>query len=103
MPEQSNYRNDVSNKFNEIDKILGDSQHFGDKKMNFYKILAAILHLGNIEFDDSDNEAKISKSSETHIQSAAKLLNVPIDELRNVFLSRRMDINTSSITYESYF
>lgn len=83
----------MSKVFDEIDNMLESLQNLNHWKKHIYKILAVILHLGNVEFDEIENEAQIAKTSEIHIQSITELLNISNDELRSLFLFRKIEIN----------
>lgn len=68
---------------------------FGDQeRLGIYGLVAAILHLGNIAFDESANDAKggcaVSKSAEESLTMAASLLGVDKEELRDSLISRVM-------------
>lgn len=91
------YQSCVVEKFKEVDNILRNFQCLDHEKMSIYKILAAILHLGNIEFHEIENRAEIITRSEVHIYSISKILCIPADELRNVFLHRTIEVKNSHI------
>lgn len=66
------------------------------ERMNIYGVVAAVLHLGNIKFEDDPEDSrggcKISSSSlsELSLTIAANLIGVDKDELRSCLLSRVM-------------
>lgn len=96
LPEKpKNYAKD----FAKVDQIL-DSLHFAeDKKITVYKCIAAILHLGNIEFENNgtDGETYVIGTTEPHIRIAADLLDLPSDELKNELLCHSMQVYGSPI------
>ncbi|KAK3696816.1 hypothetical protein RRG08_016866 [Elysia crispata] len=68
---------------------------FGDQeRLGIYGLVAAILHLGNVAFDDNSDDAKggccVSKSAEESLAMAASLLGVDKEELRDSLISRVM-------------
>lgn len=63
-----------------------------------YKVLAAILQLGNIEFEVvNDNMSKISNNSQIAWQSAANLLSIDPPLLQTNLLNRTIRIGDSYI------
>ncbi|XP_012941999.2 unconventional myosin-VI [Aplysia californica] len=88
------------------DPVLDDVNDFGvcdaamkhlgfkdDERLGIYALVAAILHLGNVSFEDSDDAkggCKVTKVAEDSIQMAASLLGVDVEELRDSLSSRVM-------------
>lgn len=69
--------------------------------MEIYKILAAILHIGNIHFEEESATGKLGISNHTkiHLDYACQLLNVAPKVLETSLLMRDIDIKGSdSIT-----
>lgn len=97
-PKKYASQNDTRD-FAKVDQIFGSLQFAEDKKITIYKILAAILHLGNIEFGNNgpDDEIHIIEATEHHIRIAADLLNVPANELENALLYHIMHVHGSQI------
>ncbi|KAG1714829.1 Unconventional myosin-VI [Nymphon striatum] len=88
-----------------IDDVKGFSytdralSHIGideKERMNIYGVVAAVLHLGNIKFEDDPEDSrggcKVSSCSlsELSLTIAANLIGVDKDELRSCLLSRVM-------------
>lgn len=71
-----------------------------DKKNTTYKFLAAILHLGNIEFESkgSDNGTDVVGSTKHHVEVAARLLEISTEELNNHLLYHLIQVSGSKIT-----
>lgn len=71
-----------------------------DKKNTIYKFLAAILHLGNLEFEVEglDEGTHIVKTTENHLEIAANLLNLEAHELKNHLLCHAIQVGGSEIT-----
>ena len=52
---------------------------------HIFEVTAAILHMGNIEFDSDGNVGStVSKATMKHVNDAAKLLGVDPDALAKV-------------------
>ena len=43
-------------------------------QMSIFKILSAVLHLGNVEFKEKGDKLRITKPSEDHLEAVAALL-----------------------------
>lgn len=65
-----------------------------DSKFGIYALVAAVLHLGNITFeeipDDVRGGCQVSQSSEKTLAITAKLIGVDAFELRQALVSRVM-------------
>lgn len=102
LPEES--KNTTSQSivadFLKIDKIFGSLRISEVQKNTIYKFLAAILHLGNLEFDnnDSDDGAHIVGTSEHHIEIVANLLGLEAHELTNHLLCHAIQVAGSQIS-----
>lgn len=67
-------------------------------KTRVYKVLAAILQLGNIEFEDTnDSTSTISATSHTACEDAAILLSVAPSVLRSNLLNRIIQVGSVHI------
>lgn len=79
--------------FAKVDGVFDTLRLTEDNKITIFQLLASILHLGNVVFEDeNENKARIMKSSEKHIDFAAKLLSLSSEELKNALLSKPMHI-----------
>lgn len=86
MPKNVGYQNNEQS-FVSIDHIFSNLGISDDKKSIIYRFLAAILHLGNIEFGSHDSAdfgggAQIIESTARHVEFAARLLNVSPDKFK---------------------
>lgn len=65
-----------------------------DEKMSIYTLVSAVLHLGNLEFEENLEDAKggskINSSSEKTLGICAQLLSLDKEELRESMMSRVM-------------
>lgn len=66
-----------------------------EKRTNIYKILGAILHLGNVnlEVNNTTEKCQISNLSRHHFEYAARLLNIDQQLLERTIFTRRIEIN----------
>lgn len=80
--------------FQTLDKALSRLGLSEDNKLGIYALVAAVLHLGNISFeeiaDDVRGGCQVSKDSEKSLAMTAKLLGVDAFELRQALVSRVM-------------
>lgn len=68
------------------------------KRREVYKIIAAILHLGNISFEEStDNTCEISKDSHTSCRNAAELLSLDTKDVQSMLINNSIDIKDTKI------
>ena len=77
-----------------MDKALGRLGLNEINKLEIYSLVAAVLHLGNISFeeipDDVRGGCQVSDSSEKSLTTTCRLLGVDADELRQALVSRVM-------------
>lgn len=85
---------DDYNDFNTMDQALSRLGLSDTQRHEIYGLVAAVLHLGNITFEDDPKDARggcqIAVSSEKSLTVAAKLLGVDPTELRQALVSRVM-------------
>lgn len=71
------------------------------EKLNIYAVVAAVLHLGNIEFEENvDNNkggSKVAESGERSLNVAAELLSVDGEELRQALLTKVVVTNRGGV------
>lgn len=81
-----------------MDKALIDVGVANEERINIYKILAAILHLGNVIFEENPSIAgcqtrcRITNSSRNHCFYAAQLLGIEQELLEMCLLTRKMEV-----------
>ena len=87
----------IVNDLNDFQKLEQALQHFGidaSKRRDIYRVVAAVLHLGNVAFEEQHNDARggctISPKGEPYLRSSARLLQIEPDSLRQCLLSRVM-------------
>lgn len=64
------------------------------ERFEIYRIVAAVLHLGNVTFEDNPDDTKggcrVADSSEKYLIMVAKLIGIDAMELRQALVSRVM-------------
>lgn len=96
----STQRNKLREDFLAIDDTLRSFGTSCDTNLKIYELLAAILHLGNIGFEDSDDTCGILASTEIHLKIGANLLGIEASELKDAFLNRRIGITSEGRSSE---
>lgn len=69
------------------------------ERFNIYKMMSAILHLGNIDFEGTDSGVQIGVSTKHHVTIGSKLLNTSSDDLERAILCRSIEVAGSVIMY----
>lgn len=72
-------------------------------KLNVYKVLSVILHLGQIEFRNGDDDARqaiLTEQSEHVINDIAELLHVPVAPLQSVLLKSKVKAGREVVTQQ---
>ncbi|XP_075678552.1 myosin heavy chain 95F jaguar [Dermatophagoides pteronyssinus] len=100
--------NDLA-EFHAMDRAL---HHFGlndSEKMIIYEIVAAILHLGNIQFEESPNDShggcriiENDLNSQQALKDSAKLLGVDVDQLQQCLQTRIMQTQKGGYKGSTY-
>lgn len=85
---------DDFNDFNTMDQALSRLGLSNIQKLEIYGLVSAVLHLGNISFEENPTDAKggcqITASSEKALTLTSKLMGVDPQELRQALVSRVM-------------
>lgn len=85
---------DDYNDFQELDQALSRLGLSEGHRFQIYSLVAAVLHLGNIKFEDNPEDSKggcrMTASSEQSLNMTAKLLGCDTLELRQALISRVM-------------
>ncbi|XP_066902835.1 myosin heavy chain 95F isoform X1 [Halyomorpha halys] len=80
--------------FSNMDKALGRLGLDFDERMEIYSMVAAVLHLGNISFEEitegTKGGSRISTASEPSLAIVATLLSVDREELRQALVNKVM-------------
>ncbi|KAK4321632.1 hypothetical protein Pmani_007579 [Petrolisthes manimaculis] len=91
---------DVRN-FTIVDKALTNFGLSDSERLAVYTTVAAVLHLGNISFEDNPDDSKggcmISPGSDGSLKTAAALMGVDSTELNQALLSRVMQTSKGGL------
>ncbi|XP_012276593.1 myosin heavy chain 95F isoform X2 [Orussus abietinus] len=87
--------------FNAIDQALTRLGLSDSERMEIYTMVAAVLHLGNITFEDNPEDTKggsrLTASSSKALTMSARLLGVDPEELRQALVSKVMQTSRGGI------
>lgn len=84
--------------FQKFDQSLTKLGLVNDEKMKLYEAIAGILHLGNVNFEESGDGCKISDWSELSLQLAASLFHVDKSQLRQLLITKEIIVGNMNIT-----
>lgn len=87
------HRSKIPEKFEIVDVALTCAGISDKQKLEIYKILAAILHLGNVFLEEniSTGKCQISELTKIHFESAAHLLNIEQRLLETALLTHTIE------------
>ncbi|KAL3188050.1 hypothetical protein MRX96_004280 [Rhipicephalus microplus] len=92
---------DDAKDFSNLDRALRLMGLTDEERLNIYVAVAAVLHLGNVTFeespDDSRGGSQVTRESEQSLRVAAALMGVDPDELRQSLLSRVMQTSKGGL------
>ncbi|KAK2154661.1 hypothetical protein LSH36_261g02057 [Paralvinella palmiformis] len=87
--------------FERTDEAMSHMGMNGNEKMAIYTIVAGVLHLGNVTFEDDENStkggSKVTAQSEPALRNAATLLGVEPDEMKQALVSRVMQASRGGV------
>lgn len=91
---------DDVNDFNECDQSMTQIGVSTQDKLNIYSTVAAVLHLGNINFEDDPESTKggckITPATEKSLGTTAEMLGLDQRDLRNSLITRILMTKTTS-------
>lgn len=88
------FQTNLNDDFNALDVALGTLELTKNSREKIYGQLAAILHIGNVKFEDDNNAlVEISSGSKKSLDIAAKLLLVDAEQLASALLKKRLNIS----------
>lgn len=89
-----------STRFEAVDGLLTSAGIPCEERMQIYRTLAAILHLGNVVLEETFPEGKIQISYQTidHLKNVARLLKIDWLALEKAVLTRTIEVNGEPIT-----
>lgn len=86
--------------FDRMDESMNKVGFSEDEKANIFKVVAVVLHIGNIAFEDSgdkDGGSMVSSKSKNALNFAAQLLDVSPEELKMSLTTRKMSAGGSDM------
>jgi len=87
--------------FTNMDNALSRLGLNDDERLNIYTMVASVLHLGNVAFEDNPEDkkggCKVCANSEKSLTIAARLMGVDPGELRQALVSRVMQSNRGGL------
>ncbi|KAF0762385.1 myosin heavy chain 95F isoform X1 [Aphis craccivora] len=87
--------------FSIMDEALSRLGLSNKERCDIYTIVAAVLHLGNIEFEENIESTKggckVTEQTERSLSVVAKLLSVDVDELRQALITKVMMTNRGGL------
>lgn len=86
--------------FDELDAALCGLEPLSNIRNSIYAIIAAILHLGDLHFETDEFEnTQISDGSQKLLQYAATLLQIDADDLKKIFLEKKITNDTTRVHF----
>ena len=97
---------DDAQDFNEANQAFDEIGFSKDEQHSLYRIVAGILHLGNIDFvSNNDEETRIDPKSDSAFQFACELFGLRTEEFKQAMLFRKIQSGggrRASIAYSNY-
>ena len=91
--------------FNQCDQSMDNMGLTAQDKINIYSTVAAVLHLGNINFQDDPEGTKggceVISSTEQSLTTTATMLGLDVVSLRNALITRVLMTKTTSHNKEN--
>jgi myosin-6 len=78
--------------FAEMEKSMTDCGFDPKEKSNVFRITAAVLHLGNIEFEESGDGAALQSHCESVAGGIAAMIGVDAEELKSALTTKKISI-----------
>ncbi|KAI0211434.1 Unconventional myosin-VI [Lamellibrachia satsuma] len=92
---------DDARDFKVTDQAMASMGMDDNERMSIYTVVAAVLHVGNVTFEEDQNDKKggstVCKSAEGDLGRAAKLLGVNDGDLREALVSRVMQATKAGV------
>ncbi|CAF3335776.1 unnamed protein product [Rotaria sp. Silwood2] len=96
---------DDLNNFNECNQSMDQMGLTTQDKLNIYSTVAAVLHVGNIDFEDNPESTKggckITSTTEKSLSITAEMLGLDQHDLRNALITRVLMTKTASRSKET--
>lgn len=91
---------DTNHSFDIIDKSLNTIGMTMEARCVIYKLLAAVLNIGNIQIleeTDKNGDLSVSDGSKKYLDNVATLLNLETSEFENSLLKRTINVAGTEI------
>jgi myosin-6 len=75
-----------------MEKSMTDCGLDPKEKANIFRITAAVLHIGNINFEEAGDGCKVTADSETSASGVAQMLGLDAEELKSAIANKIMNI-----------
>jgi myosin-6 len=96
---------DDVNDFIECDQSMDQMGLSTQDKINIYSTVAAVLHLGNINFEDDPESTKggckVTSTTEQSLGITSEMLGLNVRDLRNALITRVLMTRTTSNNKEN--
>lgn len=79
--------------FEYLNEALSNIGYSDEGKHQNFKLIASILHMGNIKFEQNGSECVVPVTSHQPLEYASHLMNVSTEELKETLLTRRITMN----------
>eukprot|EP00096_Caligus_rogercresseyi_P001057 TRINITY_DN1165_c0_g1_i1.p1 TRINITY_DN1165_c0_g1~~TRINITY_DN1165_c0_g1_i1.p1 ORF type:complete len:1290 (+),score=487.80 TRINITY_DN1165_c0_g1_i1:159-4028(+) len=90
--------------FLNVDRDLKNLGMSEEDRLDVYRSIAAVLHIGNISFEDDPDDnrggCRVTEESEGSLQITAELLKLDLDELRRALTARVMQATKGGGSYK---
>lgn len=83
---------DTTDDYDEVNNAMQSIGISEDERCSIWAVVAAVLHLGNVRFDEDGEGSTINAASEFSIATSSALLQVSADRLREEFLKTRLSV-----------
>lgn len=84
---------DIVAEFERFDEALSQFNIIPEQRIILYRIIAGILHLSKVDFEDNDPTCSISKSSDESVQIASQLLSIDSNDLVQNLTTKQLKIS----------
>lgn len=94
-------QNLVWHSFSELDSAISGLESLSGIRQSIYKLIAAVLHLGNVNFESNNSEyAQINDEdgSQRSLEYAAELLAINTIRLKSLLLERNIKSGDDTTT-----
>lgn len=84
--------------FQRLDQAMSGMGLLETEKLKIYEVIAGVLHLGNVSFEEDGEGCKITDSSLESFEIASNLLHIDAPELRKSLTSKLLIVADTTIS-----